>query len=708
MSRACRSALSVLLLVGLSSVVGSTAAAASTASDASTGFAAAGASAAAPGRLSVLVLGVPDLRWSDIDPAATPALWQLAAAGSTANLVVRGRREHTSPLDGWATFGAGNRAGESQLFRPGKPDTEWGQFDAGALTGSDGQALADALSRAGQCMSAPVGIPSLGPAKIGVEPQRVGCRVEVADSPSLVAAGPAPRATRLAQLDRWVGQQRADRPPVTLVVLAGLSDAARGPAHLHVLVISGAGTPAGGTLTSATTGLTGYVQLVDLAPTILHRLQIDVPASMIGAPVSAIGSPRSLANARAAFRGDDSHAVVAHRLLIPALLAWFAVVALGALVSGVLFRVGRPWAARVGARSTCLVLLVAPPASLLAGIVPWWRAGSWGLLLATLGAAGVLLAVSAGVAAGPTRTPFRWLLFVRVLLGCSALLVAFDLVGARSLFGVPLQLSSITGYNPLVAGRFIGIGNPGFGLFAASVLLVLSLSRWPLPVVAGLGMLAVLLDGEPSWGADIGGVIAFVPAVLVLLARRSGTRLTRRLIALAGLSVVLLLCLFALVDLARGSGQGHLGRFADTLVHGHAGLTLHRKLVADLELLFGNPVGPLFLIAFAAALVLLRAALRPGDASGLVGPLRRTMAATPGLADGLVATGVAAGIGLFVNDSGIALAAATLLVAVPVTVIADCDLGLAGPSQPAVESRHARPDGALDPPVRRMRSPGVF
>ncbi|MGY1673353.1 hypothetical protein [Geodermatophilus sp. SYSU D00710] len=58
----------------------------------------------------VLVVGVPGLVWSDLDPATTPALWELADTAPIGAVSVRAARSTTCLLDGWATLGAGNRA----------------------------------------------------------------------------------------------------------------------------------------------------------------------------------------------------------------------------------------------------------------------------------------------------------------------------------------------------------------------------------------------------------------------------------------------------------------------------------------------------------------------------------------------------------------------------------------------------------------------
>src|SRR5688500_15901907 len=59
---------------------------------------------------TVVVVGVPDLQWSDVTEAGTPALWALAGRGAVGSLSIRAAAPQTGRYDGWLTFGAGNRA----------------------------------------------------------------------------------------------------------------------------------------------------------------------------------------------------------------------------------------------------------------------------------------------------------------------------------------------------------------------------------------------------------------------------------------------------------------------------------------------------------------------------------------------------------------------------------------------------------------------
>ncbi|MCW2569350.1 MAG: phosphoglyceromutase, partial [Mycobacterium sp.] len=63
--------------------------------------------AATPRADSVVIVGIPGLRWDDVDAARTPALTALARHGAVAALSVRSAPPVTCPAEGWLTLGAG-------------------------------------------------------------------------------------------------------------------------------------------------------------------------------------------------------------------------------------------------------------------------------------------------------------------------------------------------------------------------------------------------------------------------------------------------------------------------------------------------------------------------------------------------------------------------------------------------------------------------
>lgn len=201
------------------------------------------------------------------------------------------------------------------------------------------------------------------------------------------------------------------------------------------------------------------------------------------------------------------------------------------------------------------------------------------------------------------RATSCWAVPVLALLTCAAWLVDAAL-GARLAFNGPL------GMNAVVAGRFYGISNTAFALVAAALVVGIGTSWRALTgpdgapgaqaaapaggraasprylgrrqaswlLVAVLGGAALLLDGAPQVGADMGGAITLVPTLVVLGAGLAGTRLAwPRLLATAALTVGVVGG-FAAWDYSRPSSERtHLGRFVQQVVDGSAWHTLTRK-----------------------------------------------------------------------------------------------------------------------------------
>src|SRR5690606_6742452 len=124
--------------------------------------------------------------------------------------------------------------------------------------------------------------------------------------------------------------------------------------------------------------------------------------------------------------------------------------------------------------------------------------------------------------------------------------------------GAHLQVSSYLGYTPSVAARFVGLGNAAFGVLAGATILTCALlvarsdrradAWW---VAAGVAAVAVVADGAPWLGADVGGILSLVPALGVLLLLLAGRRLTWRVAALFLAATVALLAVSVGFEAAR-------------------------------------------------------------------------------------------------------------------------------------------------------------
>ncbi|MDZ7733509.1 MAG: hypothetical protein U5R31_10780 [Acidimicrobiia bacterium] len=350
-----------------------------------------------------------------------------------------------------------------------------------------------------------------------------------------------------------------------------------------------------------------------------------------------------------------------------------------------------------------LAVLAYLPATFLAGLLPFH---AWGTALFWLFVVAVAVAIGGG----------SWLLGQRGLvdpllatLGATVGLLTVDILA-----GGPLQLNTVFGYTPTVAGRFAGLGNPAFSMLAAASILLATLLAYRVGgrrgVWAGIAVLvgAVVLDGMPFWGADVGGVLSLVPAAGVTAWFLLGYRVRLRTAVLLVGSAVAVVAVFGLLDLARApERRTHLGRlFADIGSNGFEAFetVVLRKLDANLSVLTSS-IWTLMLpvvIAFVAYLFW-RAPSR----------LRRIQEAIPqerAAVAGLIAAMV---LGFALNDSGIAVPGMMLGVTnaalVHLVIRVGAETGWSGGSAGATASSGSAPsgDGSAGPTDGDERAPGA-
>ncbi|MEX2292264.1 MAG: hypothetical protein WD691_00635 [Acidimicrobiales bacterium] len=472
---------------------------------------------------------------------------------------------------------------------------------------------------------------------------------------STVDQGRKLRESALGTSDQLLGDLLERTDPERDAVLVVSPVAAPGAPDLTIAVLRAPGLD-GGLLRSATTRRAGYVQLADVAPTVLALLGEDPPVDMEGRAfeMSAAGGDRVKRLV------DESAAAEFRDRLIPVVVPGvIAVLALLVLATVIVWRRRPRYLPAM--RDAALCALGVVPASFLLG-----RVGSLvdRMALYLLALVALAVAIGAVAAALDRRRPGAGAL---VGTGSIVALVCIDVLA-----GAPLQLNSVFGYSVAVAGRFAGIGNLAFSLFGSAAIVVAALlidryGRRALPWVVGLLAGVVMIEGLPMLGADIGGVVSMVPAfgvtALVLSARR--VRVVDAV--LLGVATALAVVGFAFIDAAGPAGsQTHLARLAEHLQAGRIESltdTLHRRLQAS----FGEAE----LAAWALIVLLIisvgtYAVLRVnGWLDRLAVPWTRgqpTVAAGAGLA-------LLALIGLVANDSSIAVPSTMLIVIVPVLLV---------------------------------------
>jgi len=650
----------------------------------------AGAAAAARPPSDVIVVGSPQLTWSDVSASSTPSLWHLAGHAALGSLSVKAAQPVSCVADGWLTLGAGDRAdaqdrdgnscGSSALLvqEDGTSATIAGfaaayQHNVRRVDQTHLGALADALKGRGDCISAAGAPAALGAADAAgdVRYYRPDVALAVADRDFLARCAVTLVSATPADIDSTVSMVSRNAEAGAVVIVIGLSEQADAPAHLHVALAHG-GDFDSGQLVSASTRRTPFVQLVDVAPTVLSLRGIAEPASMIGEPWRRSGGrAANLAGEVTKLARLDR---AARQQAIAVLPFWITLVALMLGACG--FAAWVAWRRPAGrlprvAALACAWCALLPAAGFVSGAVAWWASS---VPLAALAAATVIAAtVSTAVAVALEtvvwqRRPFG---LAGAVGSITFLALVVDLAtGAR------LQIFTMPGYSPLVAGRFAGIGNVGFGVFGAGAVLAaaglaaavgargrlpggVALARRAAFSAAAVGLVAVVVDGAPSLGSDVGGVLALVPSFAVLFWLLGNVRISWRRALGGALATVAVITAFGLADYARpASHQTHLGRFVGDVVHGGAWGIVRRKALADLHLLAYSVLTLLIPLMVAVAIWVL---WRPPRSL-------RLAFSTPVLRPALVALLVLTIVGAVLNDSGIVIPALAVLVVLPATM----------------------------------------
>ncbi|MGC2940644.1 hypothetical protein [Brevibacterium sp. FAM 24638] len=497
------------------------------------------------------------------------------------------------------------------------------------------------------------------------------------------------RETRVAEADRRLGvrlkevrENAKDGAADPTIIVAGLGDSSGLP-QLRAFIAAGPGL-APGSLSSATTRTPGLLQITDLAPGILDVLDVDSPRAVGFGFTPTDDDPQQ--------RIDDLVAEAQKSTTIHQHLSTFSITL--DIIFYVLFlacavllnrsflgrRGGATRAAHVHRFLGWASLGVAslPMGAFLAGLIPWSRttAPELGLFLSVIGTAAALFVVSLIPPWGRS-----WRGRVGALAGANLLILATDLAT-----GSHLQANSLLGYNPIVGGRYYGLGNQGAAIFIVSLFIFLALvvswlrarghARAVIVVPIVIGLAAVFVSGNPSWGAKFGGTIAILAGLMVLLALLSKIRLTLVRLALIGVASLAILIGIAFLDWLRPTGaRSHFGTFFDQIVTGEALQVVGRKLGANLHIIQINPalaiVTPLALIAI---LVFLRYLLHfprvhAGSRTGRLvnkwrGRLPRLFTDSD-LHFGFLAAATGLGVGLVLTDSGVAVPSTGAMVLLP-------------------------------------------
>jgi len=658
------------------------------AAGAATASAASAAAVSGPAVRHVVIVGISGLRWDQVTPAATPELWRLADAGSVGSLVDYAQQPLSCPADGWLTLNAAARA---QGPRPCAPlpavipagagasvpampqiiaaNRDFRESASWGLLGSLASCSTAVGPGAALALASPTGaVSSYLPSASDLSPVVLArCPLTVVD---LGQIGGIER-TAASAVDRQLTRLVAELPAGTLLmvsapgaaVAAGTGGLPAGPPHLMSIVVSGPGF-ADGVLGSASTRRPGIVTLTDLTPTVAGWLGRAVPAGTVGTRIDWTSRGHLPSTIRALLDRDTAEQVWL------ATHGWFF---LGYGLADVL-AFGLPalifWGAgddRRRDRARCwriagAVAAAVPLGSYLANLFPWWRWAhpAWSLYGLAIG--WTLVVAAAALAGRWGRDPIAP--FGLICLATVAVLGLDAMTGSR------LQSEAPFGLSLLVSGRYYGIGNDVLGVYCVSALvgaawLGRALPRWPTAATSAVGLFAVIALGWPGFGAKVGGTIALVPCLVLLVVAGAGrVRLGWRWAVPIALSGVALFALFAVVSyFIPAAGRSDIGTFAGNLLRGNGGGLIERKASSNVGTLTVGAARWLIPVAAVAAAVALwrPAALR-----------LRTLAAAFASAPSVPALAWLCWLvlvtGWFADDSGVIVPAAAIPFAVPLVV----------------------------------------
>ena len=700
--------------------------------------AAAVSTTSAPGTASssrpapVVVLGTDNLTWADIQAqasrhragdhadsdrvdSAAAHLLSFASANEPMNLSVRTPADRTCSADGWLTLGRGTRASALKPADSCAGPTTAVPDDTPLVRTLGNDVSIQAVGPETQLATGAPGSPpstsvSLAPSL--PEALSAGADLTIVDTARDVSTD----TDRITALDDALRTAQEQASPGTRIVIASLADDEDPGPQMAVLpagTTSARGTSSG-FVVGTSTHRPGLAQLTDLTPTLTTALAgrsapafdgqaLNLPASSTLAPAKGAAAPD---DARISRLADDAlHARASQRTVIPAstLLVGLAVALL--VWAAIALRTpepGRRPAVRRRVTWAAIGLSALPPALLLVNAAPWWRVGArdgypsaWAPVSA-LAAAALVAVCIVGLAAGITT-------LVQRRRGTRAGLVALLVTAAIPLTwlvdaatGAHLAFNNPLGMNAVVAGRFYGVSNTAFALVAGALVTVIAAAwnqlgrgrRTALILTCLLGGAALIVDGAPQLGADVGGALTLVPTLALLGADLAGLRLSWRRWLAIGTTTLLVVGGFAVVDLLRPGGPTHLGRFARQVADGSAAGVLGRKAYALVGPFITKPVAAIALACMmalvAAALWWLRRQVRAWRAGTSpyawltahgdilrVGeqesgpPTHGTPPSAQWVTAALRSLGVLTAVSVLVNDSGVTMAGFILAVAAP-------------------------------------------
>ena len=241
------------------------------------------------------------------------------------------------------------------------------------------------------------------------------------------------------------------------------------------------------------------------------------------------------------------------------------------------------------------------------------------------------------------------------------------LIVLDSVMGTPLMKNCIMSYDAIVGARYYGVGNEYEGVTIASAVFALSVllnyKKIPKWFTILLSVVILITSAFPSMGANVGGAISECIAYLLFIMLIFDVKLDFKKIMILGISAVVLVLIFAGLDLMLGM-ESHLGVFTQQILQeGPQAIfnTFGRKISMNLKLAKSSVWVNILLVGIAVIGIFI---FRPSK------HMKNISNKYPMIFKGFIASMVGCLITLLVNDSGIVAAAtASIYILIPILII---------------------------------------
>lgn len=236
-----------------------------------------------------------------------------------------------------------------------------------------------------------------------------------------------------------------------------------------------------------------------------------------------------------------------------------------------------------------------------------------------------------------------------------------------SIFGTHLMKNNIMSYDAIVGARYYGIGNEyegvtiGSAVFAMSVLL--NYKKIPKWLVVVSSIIILITSAFPSMGANVGGAISESVAYLIFILLIFDVKLDFKKLVLVGFGAVMVVFVFAFLDIALGT-KSHLSVFVNQILNeGPSAIiqTFTRKIQMNIKL---AQTSVWVNILIAGILIIAMFIFKP------TGQFKKIKEKYPVIFKGFIASMIGCIVTLLVNDSGIVAAStASIYILIPLIII---------------------------------------